>query len=204
MKKTIKIIVIMILILSLNSCFSKKEEPVKNDNANIQKEINSPINNQDEVSKKNVETVKKIQNEMSDDMKDISQKMLDWKITDEEAKEAFLNSMDNSNTLKSQLEIQKEQMPKMLKIMKASLECVKDIDNKFDAKKCEDESKKLAKKLWIEDMYEDDEEYEWEQDKKAETISDIEKWITQLEKAIPCLEKAKVMTEFMECSNDFK
>jgi len=58
----------------------------------------------------------------------------------------MLDSINNSTTLNSQLEKQKEEMPKMLEILKFNLECLEDADNKSEVKKCSEKSEKLAKK----------------------------------------------------------
>ena len=61
--------------------------------------------------------------------------------------------MNNSKTVQSQLEITKEQTPKMIEWIKVNKECIEDSDSKSDAEKCMDESNELAKKLGLNDFY---------------------------------------------------
>jgi len=196
MKKIIWIITILILSFGLSSCWDKE-----NDLNKIEKNQNIEI----EQINEDIDNMKKIKEEMSKDVKDISQKLLDWEISDEEAQKAMLDSINNSTTLNSQLEKQKEEMPKMLEILKFNLECLEDADNKSEVKKCSEKSEKLAKKYWIEEMYEDEEDEEdfnWWKEEKKEVISELKDWIQMFENILPCIEKAKVMTDFMKCSQE--
>ena len=200
MKKILNIIIISVLILSLSSCFWTKEEVNKE---KLIEQINEEI--KDEWT--NSEEIKKVQEEMNKDVKDISQKLLNWEMTDKQAEEAMLESMNKSWAVSNMLEKQKKQMPKILEILKVNLKCLTKADSKSDAKKCEDKSNKLAKKYWIEEVYDDEddefnEDFEWNAEEKKEVIADITSWIKELEKMIPCIEKAKVMTDFMKCSQE--
>ena len=193
MKRILNIIFISVLMLSLSSCFWTKEEVNKE---KIIEQIEEDIKD---------EWIKKVKEEMNKDVKDISQKLLDWEISDEEAQKAMLDSINNSTSLNSELKKQKEKMPKVLEILKSNLECLEDADNKSEIKKCYEKSEKLAKKYWIEEMYkggEDDEDFNWWKEEKKEVIADITSWIKELEKMLPCIEKAKVMTDFMKCSQE--
>lgn len=126
-------------------------------------------------------------------------------MTDEEAKKAMLDSMDNSKTMQGQLELQKKQMPKMLEVIKFNKKCFEDVDNQSDAEDCVAKSKKLSKKLGLDDFFTDDEEdkeIEWNQDDKEATLAEMDDSIAQMEKMLPCIEKAKVLTDMMKCSTE--
>ena len=82
-------------------------------------------------------------------------------MTEEEAKKAMLDSLDSSKTVKSQLEIQKELTPKMLKWAKKNRDCLADSNNQSDVDNCMEESKKYAEELDLsKDFYEDTEDEE--------------------------------------------
>ena len=116
----------------------------------------------------------------------------------------MLNSMNNSKTVQSQLEITKEQTPKMIEWIKVNKECIEDSDSKSDAEKCMDESNELAKKLGLNDFYieEEDEDFDWNSEEKKLMLSDLNEGLEQMEKMLPCIEKAEVMTDLMQCGMD--
>jgi len=195
MKKAIKLIVLITIILSMSSCWTKEEKNIDN-NKKVQNEQNSS-NNEDKVKKQ-------IQEETSKDIKDISEKVLNWEMTAEEAQKAMVDSMNNSKTFKNQLEKSKYEMPKFLEILKFNKKCLSDADTKGDADECEKQGRKLAKKLGISDMYPDEpnENIEWNSDFKEQTLKDIDKWIEQFETMLPCINKAKTVSDMMKCWNN--
>ena len=106
-------------------------------------------------------------------MADIQAKMkANPNMTKEEQKALMMKAMDNSNMAKKMLEKQKDQFPKMLKVLKLDRECLGKADTKADAKVCEKASKKLAKKLGLEDRDEDDSDFEWNK-KEKEKINNL-------------------------------
>ena len=68
-------------------------------------------------------------------------------MTEEEAEKAMLDSMNDSETIQTQLEKSKEEMPKVLEILKFNKQCLTKADSKSDAEKCEESSIELAKKI---------------------------------------------------------
>ena len=191
MKKILLISLMLVLSLSISSCDEEKIEDKKvNDKEII-------------LEDKEIEVAEKIKNEMKDGIKEISDKIASWEITSEDAEKLMIDSMNNSETVKSQLEIEQEQMPKMLQIIKANRECFDDVDNKSDADKCVEEAEELAKKLGVEEFYSEDEEYEedeWIQEDKEEMLAEMDIYIKQMEQMLPCILDAEVMTDLMNCS----
>lgn len=201
MKNTIKTLIIILLIMSLSSCFWKKEEA----NTEISKEkVIEQIEQKAKDEWIDLEEIKKAQEEMGADMKDISQKVLSWDMTDEQAEKAMMKSLNNSSSLTNMIEKQKKQIPQTLEIIKANLKCIKKADSKSDWEDCIVKSNKLAKKYWLTDMIETTEKFEvdfvWNKESKEKIITDTQEWIQQLEKILPCIQKAKIMTDFIECS----
>jgi len=192
MKKLILISLMLMLSLFITSCWEDKVEEVKT---------------QEQVS---AEQPKEIVKEISDTTKEISEKIASWEITGEEAEKMMLDWLNNSKTVKSQLELQKEQMPKLFKLIKGQQSCIKDADDKGDLMDCVEDSKKMAKKMWISEMYMDDEDEEelknlvWDDAEKEKTLKEMSEWLAEMEKMLPCLKDAKVMTDMMKCYGDEK
>ena len=101
--------------------------------------------------------------------------------------------------------MQKEQIPKLFKLMKKQESCIKDADDKDDLMDCVNDAKKESKKMWISEMYmdeEDDEELKklvWNDAEKQKTLKEMSEWLAEMEKMLPCLKEAKVMTDMMKC-----
>ena len=59
--------------------------------------------------------------------------------------------------------------------------------------------------MWISEMYMDDEadgelkNLVWDNAEKEKTLKEMTEWLTQMEKMLPCLEKAEVLTDMMNC-----
>lgn len=188
MKKLLLIFVSIALLMSISSC--GKKEVVED----------TPVITQSEEA-----IQKQIKEEMKDDVEDISQKLESWDMTEEEAKAAMLDSINSSETIQTQLEKSKVQMPKLLEILKASQECLKGAKSKSDAVKCNEQTKELAEKLWVSEMFddeEDDDDFEWSNEIREETLVEIKGWIDEFEKMLPCIEKAENMSDMMQCGAD--
>lgn len=184
MKKLLLSILMLTLSLSLISC---------NEEKNGNKEVNQ--------EQKQLEISQKINDEMKDEIEKISEKVKNGKMTNEEAEKAMIDSMNNSETVKTQLEISKEQTPKMIKWAKANMKCLEGADNKSDAEKCMKKSNDLAKKLGLDDFYmeKDDEDFDWNESEKKEILIEMSDAINEMEWMLPCIEKAEVITDLMEC-----
>ena len=117
----------------------------------------------------------------------------------EEQKALMMQMMNSSSMAKNMVKKQKDQLPKMLQILKADRECLSKADTKSDAKICEKASRALSKKLGVDDMVDDDSDFEWNKEKRSKFIPEMDKQISHMEKALPCVEKAKVMSDIAEC-----
>ena len=193
MKKWLLVSLVLALVLSLSSCGEEKvenkiEEKVL-DNTIIQEEL---------------DTVEQIEKEMEADIKDISEKVENWEMTEEEAQAAMMASMNNSETVQSQLELQKVQMPIMLKVIKENRKCLGDADNSDDVEKCMEEAKDLSKKLGVEELYGDDDledkDFTWGEEEKTQMLAEMDEAIESMDKMLPCIAAAEVMTDLMQCS----
>ncbi len=198
MKKIFLIISMLILSIFITSCWEDKVED------KVENKVENKINQEQTKEEQN----KKIIDEISDTTKEISDKIASWKITSEEAEQIMLDWLNNSKTVKSQLELQKEQMPKLFELMKEQESCLKDADNKDDVIDCVEDSKKLAKKMGISEMYMDDgadedlKDLVWDDAEKEKTLKEMEEWLAEMEEKLPCLENAEVMTDMMKCYDE--
>ena len=199
MKKWLLVSLVLVLILSLSSCWEEKVED------KIMEETTAQIQ---EETQEQIDAVQKIEEEMEADIKDISEKLESWDMTSEEAQAAMLDSMNSSETVQSQLELQKVQMPIMLEVIKENRKCLGDADDKDDVEDCMDEAKELAKKLKVEELYwEEDEDagyedFEWGEEDKKLMLAEMDIAIEQMENMLPCILEAEVMTDMMNCSID--
>ena len=191
MKKWLLVSLVLVLVLSLSSCGEEKIEDkiVEEITAQVQEEI---------------DTVQQIEEEMEADIKDISEKLESWDMTSEEAQAAMLESMNSSETVQSQLDLQKVQMPIMLEVIKENRKCLGDADNAEDVEKCMNDAKGLSKQLGVEELYWDDEledkDFSWGEEKRIQILAEMDEAIEGMEKMLPCIMEAKVMTDLMKCS----
>lgn len=120
-----------------------------------------------------------------------------------EQKALMMQLMNKSNGAKSMLQKQKEQMPKVLTLLKSNRACLSGTKSKSDAQVCEEKSLKLANKLGMENMYDDEdaaEEFVWNESEKKQALLEMDEGIQQIEKSLPCIEKAQTMSDMMHCS----
>jgi hypothetical protein len=121
----------------------------------------------------------------------------------EEEQEALMMQMMNQSKMGNDvLQKQKEQLPKILKISKSNRVCLGKADTKAETKECEKKSKILAKKIGLKDSfnYEDEEDFVWNKEEKTKILADMDKWIKEMERSLPCVQKANNMSEMMQCT----
>ncbi len=123
-------------------------------------------------------------------------------MTKEEQKAQMMQMMNQSKTGQSMLEKQKDQMPKILELLKANRTCLSKADTKADVNKCEKKSEKLAKKLGIEEDFDDEEEedFVWNKEEKKIALAEMDEGISHIERSLPCIQKAQTMSDMMQCS----
>jgi len=190
MKKLWTSLWIIVLSLLLTSCWWNED-------------IKEPVleKNQEEVIKGD-EFNKKLSNELKDEVSEIGEKVKNWEITEEDAEKMTMKAIDSSSVVKTELEKQKEQMPKFLKIIELNRDCMSKAEEKSDAEKCMEEVEKSLKEFWDEEFELEDEEledFEWNEEEKRIILAEMDEWIAQMQKMIPCVEKAEVMSDLMKC-----
>lgn len=153
-----------------------------------------------QIPEKNIS--ERLSKEVSENMEEVIEKFEEGTISEEKAKNIMIDAVDNSTVMKTELEKQKEEMPKMLIVLKMNRDCIQDADTKADIKACEKKSLKKAQALGITDFYgevEEDEDFEWNVIEKEQMLADIDGGIIHMEKMLPCLEKANVLSDLMQC-----
>ncbi len=121
------------------------------------------------------------------------------KMSREDQNALMLKMMDESDIGKKILETQKDQMPKMIKILKADSKCLSKAETKKEAKICEKSSIELAKKLGLNQNPPSNKDYEWDKNISSRVIPAMNKQIEALEKSLECTEKAKVISDISKC-----
>ncbi len=115
-----------------------------------------------------------------------------------EQKALMMHAINNSKTIKNRIEKQKEEMPKMLKVMKYYRACLNNANTKSDAKVCDKKSAKKAKELGLRDEFdEEQEDFVWD---KKQMLTEIDESIAHLELTLPCIQKAQNMTDVIQCN----
>jgi hypothetical protein len=123
-------------------------------------------------------------------------------MTPEEQKALMMKMMNQSQTIQSMLQKQQVQMPKVLEVLKSNRACIAKADTKSDAKACEKESEKLAKKLGLEEDFDDEgeEDFVWNEEEKRRALANMDEGISHIERSLPCIKKAKTMSDMAQCS----
>lgn len=123
-------------------------------------------------------------------------------MTEAEKKALMMQALGNSNQAKSKFQQQKDQMPKILQVMKQMKSCLENASSQADADRCEEKASRLAKQLGLdEDEFSDDEDpLVWNKNTKKEVLSDLNEGIQNMEQMMPCIEKAQNMMDMMKCN----
>jgi hypothetical protein len=123
-------------------------------------------------------------------------------MTEAEQNDMMMQMVSNSDNGKSQLQQQKDEMPKMLKLMKRMETCLSNASSQADADRCEKESSRLARQLGLDDdEFSDDEDpLVWNKNTKSQVLSELKEGIQSMEQMMPCIKKAKNMMDMMKCN----
>ncbi|WP_121626904.1 hypothetical protein [Poseidonibacter antarcticus] len=123
-------------------------------------------------------------------------------MSEEEQKRLLIETMSNSKDMKSQFEKQKEMMPKAITLMKFYRDCLQDAKSKADAQSCDKRGQALAKKLGIDEEFNDEEEDKraWTKEGRRTIVLEINEEIKNIESRLPCIQKAKNMMDLMNCN----
>ncbi len=119
-----------------------------------------------------------------------------------ERKALVQQMIDKSEMGRNTLKRQKEQMPKMLQILKSNRACLEKAQTKTQLKTCEEKSKILAKELGMKANFDDEKEYKdfvWNEKEKKMTLERMDKGIRELEKVLPCIQKAQTLSDVKKC-----
>ncbi|ACN17927.1 hypothetical protein HRM2_48790 [Desulforapulum autotrophicum HRM2] len=114
----------------------------------------------------------------------------------------MMQAMGNLDQDNSQLQRQKEQMPKMLQGMKQMETCLSKASSQADADRCEKEFSQLTRQLGLDDdEFSDDEDpLVWNENTKEQVLSELKEGIQSMEQMMPCIEKAQNMMDMMKCN----
>jgi len=123
-------------------------------------------------------------------------------MTTAEQNDLMMQMVSNSGNGNSQFQQQKDEMPKMLKLMKRMETCLSNASSQADADRCEEESSRMAGQLGLDDEeFSDDEDpLVWNKNTKNQVLSELKQGIQSMEQMMPCIEKAENMMDMMKCN----
>ncbi len=122
-------------------------------------------------------------------------------MNNEEQMAMMMQAMGQSEQGGGALQQQKEQMPKMLKVVKSMRQCLKDASSQAEADRCMEKSAKLSNQLGLpDDFTEEDEPMVWNKETKAQALFDLDEGIKEMEQMLPCIENAQNIMDFMKCT----
>ena len=125
----------------------------------------------------------------------------DSSMTEAEQGAMLIQQMLNSPQAQAQFQQQKDQMPKMLQVMKKLENCLKRASSQKDADRCGKNASKLSTQLGLDEDFSDDEDpIIWDKSTKEQTLSEFKENIQRIEQAMPCIEKAENMMDIMKCN----
>lgn len=121
--------------------------------------------------------------------------------SEEDVKEAMSNAMSQNKGMQSQLEKMKTDLPKMLKVGKEYRACIADANSKSEAQSCDKAASAKAKRLGIDDDEDDmqDRFGSWSAAEKKAHLKEIDEGMAEMEKSLPCIQKASNMMDIMGC-----
>jgi hypothetical protein len=122
-------------------------------------------------------------------------------MTNEEQVAMMMQAMGQSEQAGGPLQQQKEQMPKMLKVMKSMRQCLNDASSQAQADSCMEKSIELSNQLGLPDNFTEEEDpLEWNKETKAQVLFDLDEGIEEMEQMLPCIENAQNLMDFMKCT----
>lgn len=147
----------------------------------------------DDIKTKNVhksESFYKILKQTAFSVSDMNASYRSSDIRDEERRK-FINHIS-----KDIYKRQKKLLPKLLKSMKKTRECLQTVEDPFTANQCIEEFSRMKAQLGIE---EDDYMIHWDEQCKNILLDKIEDELINLQSRIPCVNRAKNITDLSSC-----
>ncbi len=112
----------------------------------------------------------------------------------------MMESISNSDYAKKQLEEMKRAMPLTLMLLKKIQPCIKSASSLAQAQSCEKKMMKLAKKYELQELMDEGLEItSWSSQEKTKILSDLDEGIKEIEKALPCIKRAKNIIDLGNC-----
>ena len=163
----------------------------------------SKLAEMDEKDKKDAIESAKRMGELGETLKETQAKITaNPDMSQEEQKEVMMEAMNNSKGMQTQIEKQKEMMPKVITLIKSYRDCLQDANSKEDAQACDQKTEALAKKLELEDDFSEEEEDQraWTAEGRKSILSELNEELKMIEGTLPCIQKAKTLMDLMNCN----
>ncbi len=132
------------------------------------------------------------------------------KMMDEDAMQnAMLNALGQVPAFQQEFQKAKKDLPKTIALSKEYRACLARASTKSSAKTCAKKMSKKAKKLGLDNgkgFHDEnmDDFGEWTPKQKKEYLKELDESIAQMEKALPCLQKAKTLADMAKCQKPKK
>ncbi len=122
-------------------------------------------------------------------------------MSEEELGKQMLAAFSDSPQMKNELKKMQHDMPIMLKLTKEYRKCLKRADNKGEAQACKERINKKGRKLGIMSGSRENGKKitSWSAEDKKKELAELDESIAHLEKAMPCIKRAKSMMDIMNC-----
>ena len=121
-------------------------------------------------------------------------------LTPEEEKQIMIDALTGSKGMENQFIKMKHDMPKMVKVLKFGRGCLSTSETKEDAKECMNKIDAMAKENGMTEGDGENEDFLWTPATKHQMLKEINKSIHDIEKTLPCVEKALNMADLMNCN----
>jgi hypothetical protein len=189
MEKISHILLLTSFLLGFTACGDEAKEPTEK--SNIQKEDKTQV----------ATTAEEQMAQMGEALIKGQEKIIaNPNMSQEEQEEVIVNAIANSEGMKSQLQKIKNGMPKMLEAMKFGKECLNKAENKEEAKTCMNKVNTMVQESGMSEVEDDaEEDFSWSAEDKKAMLKDIDDAMNEMEKSLPCIEKANTMMDLMQC-----
>ncbi len=122
-------------------------------------------------------------------------------MSEKELQQQLLSGISQNPQMNNELQKMQHDMPIMLKLSKEYRNCLKRADHKNEAQACRDRAEQKSQKLGLPADLEDrdDNIISWSPQDKKKALEEMDEAITDMEKAMPCIQKAKTFMDLMNC-----
>ncbi len=122
-------------------------------------------------------------------------------MSEKDLEQQVLSALSQTPQMNSELKKMQRNMPIMLKLAREYRKCLKRADNKNQAQICGDRAEQKSRKLGLpyDSQDQDEKIMSWSPQDKKKALDDMDESIADMEKAMPCIQKAANFMDLMNC-----